>query len=102
MKKRLTFITFLMLFCSTVFGQSHWEMTQQEMDFYQNSQTICISVQIDGVDQKVKNLEIAAFHNNTLRGVGTTVYLEPKDLYYASVKVYGTTPGETINFKPTA
>ena len=99
MKKRLTFITFLMLFCSTVFGQSHWEMTQQEMDFYQNSQTICISVQIDGVDQKVKNLEIAAFHNNTLRGVGTTVYFEPKDIYYASVKVYGTTPGETINFK---
>ena len=99
MKKRLTFITFLMLFCSTVFGQSHWEMTQQEMDFYQNSQTICISVQIDGVDQKVKNLEIAAFHNNTLRGVGTTVYLEPRDLYYALVKVYGTTPGETINFK---
>ena len=99
MKKRLTFITILMLFCSTMFGQSHWEMTEQEIDKYQNSQTICISVLIDGVPQNVENLEIAAFHNNELRGVGVTTLFTPKQTYVATIKVYGTTPDEEISLK---
>ena len=99
MKKRLTFITILMLFCSTMFGQSHWEMTEQEKDKYQNSQTICISVLIDGVPQNVENLEIAAFHNNELRGVGVTTLFTPKQTYVATIKIYGTTPSEEISLK---
>ena len=99
MKKRLTFITLLMLFCSTIFGQSHWEMTQEEIDSYQDAQTLCLSVQINNVDIEEEGLEIAAFHNNTLRGVATTKYFKPKNTYYANIKVYGTTLSETISFR---
>ena len=64
MKKRLTFITFLMLFCSTVFGQGHWGTPKK----YENNMTLKGIIYINGEEQKRCDLEIAAFCGGQLRG----------------------------------
>ena len=95
MKKRLTFITFLMLFCSTVFGQSHWGNVP---DYgYESNMNLYGTVQINGVDQTRADLELAAFCGEELRGV-----TQPKKLgnkYVFLFTIVGKEDYEIIKFK---
>ena len=95
MKKRLTFITFLMLFCSTVFGQSHWGNVP---DYgYESTMNLYGTVQINGVDQTRADLELAAFCGEELRGV-----TQPKklgDKYVFLFTIVGKEDYEIIKFK---
>ena len=95
MKKRLTFITFLMLFCSTVFGQSHWGNVP---DYgYESTMNLYGTVQINGVDQTRADLELAAFCGEELRGV-----TQPKKLgnkYVFLFTIVGKEDYEIIKFK---
>ena len=95
MKKRLTFITFLMLFCSTVFGQSHWGNVP---DYgYESNMNLYGTVQINGVDQTRADLELAAFCGDELRGV-----TQPKklgDKYVFLFTIVGKEDYEIIKFK---
>ena len=70
MKKRLTFITILMLFCSTMFGQyvSHWGPVPTN---FGGSMNLWAKISINGVEQTSTDLEIGAFCGNELRGVTT-------------------------------
>ncbi len=95
MKKRLTFITFLMLFCSTVFGQSYWGNVP---DYgYESTMNLYGTVQINGVDQTRADLELAAFCGDELRGV-----TQPKKLgnkYVFLFTIVGKEDYEIIKFK---
>ena len=95
MKKRLTFITFLMLFCSTVFGQGHWGDVP---DYgYESNMNFYATVQINGVDQTRTDLELAAFCGDELRGV-----VQPKKIgnkYAVVFTIVGREDYEIINFK---
>ena len=96
MKKRLTFITILMLFCSTMFGQSHWTYT----NICTYNMTISASVTVDGVlPINHDGYELAAFHNNTLRGVAVAEYFPPTGKYVFTLTIGGMTDGEEIRFK---
>ncbi|MBQ8760888.1 MAG: T9SS type A sorting domain-containing protein [Bacteroidales bacterium] len=71
MKKRLTFITLLVLFCSTVFSQSYyWEPVVPNVN---TTMTITASVQFDGIDQYDSKLELGVFCGDQCRA---TAFLE--------------------------
>lgn len=96
MKKRLTFITLLMLFCSAMFGQKHWEFTQEHL--YSQTMTVNCKVSING-ELQTEGVEIAAFFNNVLRSEGATLKLHSAGHYYAQVVVHGNNNNEAITFK---
>lgn len=97
MKKRLTFITFLMLFCSTVFGQSHWGTPGK----YENNMSLLGIVHINGVEQKSGDLEIAAFCGDQLRGVTVPfeVDLGNETIFPFVLAIGSNTQHEIIEFK---
>ena len=97
MKKRLTFITFLMLFCSTVFGQSHWGTPGK----YENNMSLLGIVHINGVEQKSGDLEIAAFCGDQLRGVTVPfeVDLGNETIFPFMLTIGSNTQHEIIEFK---
>ena len=98
MKRKLFFITLLMLFCTTMFGQQHWTMSELEISFYQTKMSYYTYARIDGVDVDNNDIQIAAFHDNELRGCAFQIYDE--DLgYLFMIDIYGTTPGDQIYFK---
>ena len=96
MKKRLTFITLLMLFCSAMFGQKHFEFTQEHL--YSQTMTVNCIVSINGKPQ-TEGVEIAAFFNNVMRSEGATLKLHSAGHYYAQVVVHGNNNNEAITFK---
>ena len=98
MKRKLLFVTLLMLFCTTMFGQQHWTMSELEISFYQTKMSYYTYATIDGVDVDNNDIQIAAFHDNELRGCAFQIYDE--DLgYLFMIDIYGTTPGDQIYFK---
>ena len=85
-----------MLFCSTVFGQSHWSFTST----YQHNMTISASVTVDGIlPTEHDGFELAAFHNNSLRGVCVADYFPPTGEYVFTLTIGGIVNGEEIKFK---
>ena len=99
MKRKLFFITLLMLFCTTMFGQQHWTMSELEMSFYQNKISYYTFATIDGVDVDNNDIQIAAFHGNELRGCAFPSYNGYVGKYIFVIDIYGTTPGDQIYFK---
>lgn len=96
MKKSLTVVTLLMLFCSTLFGQKHWTFTQGH--HYPRTMEVNCLVSING-ELQTGDVEIAAFSNNVLRSNGATLIPTPWGDHYAQVTVQGNSNGEAINFK---
>ena len=96
MKKRLTFITILMLFCSTMFGQyvSHWGPVPTNME---NSKEIWAKISIDGVPQESTNIEIGAFCGDELRGA--TKIQKVGDDYVVFLAIWSDKAYDIINFK---
>ena len=93
MKKRLTFITLLMLFCSTMFGQGYWGNVPN----YESTMTLFGTVQINGEDQNRTDLEIAAFCGDELRGVTQPIKYGNK--YVLVFTIGGLESYEIIRFK---
>ena len=92
MKKRLTFITLLMLFCSTMFGQSHWGNpvgTDMSMTMYGN-------IFLNGEKVTRDNVEIGAFCNGELRGYASPV--ADADYMYV-LDIAGRKNNEAIEFR---
>ncbi|MBQ8759848.1 MAG: T9SS type A sorting domain-containing protein [Bacteroidales bacterium] len=73
MKKRLTFITFLMLLCSVSFGQNNY-YTPVSVDptVYNQSMTIATTVSFEGVEEYRDNLELGVFCNGVCRATTMT------------------------------
>ena len=99
MKRKLLFITLLMLFCTTMFGQQHWTMSNSDIVDYPLNTTVTCSVTIEGqVPENITDLEIGAFHNNVLRGVAKPVS-NGFGGYIVYLTVYSGSEGEIISFK---
>lgn len=97
MKRKLLFITLLMLFCSAVFGQQHWTMNNQ--GDYTIPMSVYANVSINGVPIKGANYEMAAFHGEELRGVAIPEYDSLLEQYIVTLTVYGKNNGDEISFK---
>ena len=99
MKRKLLFITLLMLFCTTMFGQQHWTMSNSDIVDYPLNTTVTCSVTIEGqIPENITDLEIGAFHNNVLRGVAKPVS-NGFGGYIVYLTVYSGSEGEIISFK---
>ena len=102
MKRKLLFITLLMLFCSTMFGQQHWQMTEADIVNYNLTMTVYADVTFNTDplgDLDETKYEIAAFHNGVLRGVATPTYSEKLKRYTFRLIVHSKEIGQTISFK---
>ena len=96
MKRKLFFITLLMLFCSSMFGQQHWTMADN-LD-YSNTKLIIADIKIEGeTPANMEDLEVAAFSNGVLRGVAKPAKVFNK--YILRLTVHTNFNGEQINFK---
>ena len=99
MKRKLSFLTLLLIFCSTMFGQSHWTVNENT---YNASMTVLSYVEIYGEpqnDASDASLEIAAFCGDEVRGVANLKYNQFYDAYAVLMLIYGDTPNELITFK---
>ena len=96
MKKRLTFITILMLFCSTMFGQyvSHWGPVPTN---FGGSMNLWAKISINGVEQTSTDLEIGAFCGNELRGA--TKLQKAGNDYIVYLTIGGNKAYDKINFR---
>ena len=95
MKRKLSFLTLLLIFCSTMFGQ-HWTVNENT---YNASMNVLAYVEIYGEPQTDVNLEMAAFCGNEVRGVANLKYNQFNDDYVVLMTIYGDTPNEIITFK---
>ena len=99
MKRKLSFLMLLLIFCSTMFGQSHWTVNENT---YNASMTVLSYVEIYGEpqnDASDASLEIAAFCGDEVRGVANLKYNQFYDAYAVLMLIYGDTPNELITFK---
>ena len=99
MKRKLSFLTLLLIFCSTMFGQSHWTVNENT---YNSTMNVTTYAEIYGELQNgasTASLEIAAFCGNEVRGVANIEY-DPINLDYSAwMTIHGDTPNEIITFK---
>ena len=99
MKKKTFILTLMMMLCSIAFGQ-HWTMEDNVQ--YNGNMSIISVVQIDGTEQTNADIELAAFHNGTLRGVVKPFEaIDPNGQarFVFQLTIHGTTDGEKLNFK---
>ncbi len=98
MKKRLTFITFLMLFCLTVFGQQFAAPKGYELNM-----TVIGTISINGEEQTRDNIEIAAYCGDELRGSTKPfeVNLGNSSIFPFILTIGSNVNAETITFKLT-
>ena len=98
MNRRLFFITLLMLFCSTVFGQEpYYEVTNVNAGDYTDNMPLIAKVSFDGAVQLSDQLEVGVFCGDQLRASLFTNYKLGND-YYVFNAVWGKT-GEVFTFK---
>ncbi len=94
MKKRLTFITLLMLLCSVSFGQN-WEVLDYN---YSNTMELIATVTVQS--EAVESIEVAAFdEDGNVRGVAFNTYDEDFDKYILNMTIHGTYDYELLSFK---
>ena len=96
MKRKLFFITFLMLLCSTIFGQITPKYNYVEDGTYQHSMILTAVIEFDGVEQINPNLELGVFSGNELRGGAFVEEIDGR--YYARPVIYGQS-GQFFTFK---
>ena len=72
MKKRITFITFLMLLCSVSFGENYYTPVPVDPTVYNQSMTIATTVSFEGTVENRDNLELGVFCNGICRATTMT------------------------------
>ena len=97
MRKKLSLLTFLTMFCSFVFGQSP-DWGDFSVYTYQNYMTVLASVEIDGDEQSDPTLEIAPFCGNDRRGPVRKTVKALNGKYLAELSIYGN-ENDPITFK---
>ena len=97
MKRKLTILTFLTMFCSFVFGQSP-DWGEFSVNTYPNYMTVLASIEIDGDVQSNPTLEVAPFCGNERRGPVRKTIAAPNGKYIAELNVYGN-ENDIITFK---
>ena len=94
MRKNLSLLTFLMMFCSFVFGQNlHWNTNEY---LYNGSMTMTAVIQIDDTELESTSYEVAAFCNDELRG--NAMLVNQFNRYYVYLTIYGQ-GGNNLTFK---
>lgn len=94
MKKKLTIIALLILFCSTTFGQSSYWGTVPN---FESTMTLYGTIQINGENATSTDLDIAAFCGDELRG--TTKPIKYGNQYIVIFTIGGEEVYEKIGFK---
>ena len=97
MRKKLSLLTFLTMFCSFVFGQSP-DWGDFSVNTYPNYMTVLASIEIDGDVQSDPTLEIAPFCGNDRRGPVRKTIMAPNGKYLAELSIYGN-ENDPITFK---
>ncbi len=88
MNRKLFLVTFLMLLCSTMFGQNyHWTVNSDNGNYASNF-TIDAVIQLDGELQKRSNLELGVFSGETCYATAMTENFGTGK-YIAELVVYG-------------
>ena len=72
MKKRITFITFLMLLCSVSFGENYYTPVPVDPTVYNQSMTIATTVSFEKTVENRDNLELGVFCNGVCRATTMT------------------------------
>ena len=96
MKRKLFFVTFLMLLCSLGFGQAYHFPEVVNNGEYENNMNITTVISFDGEEQSNANLELGIFCGNEIRGRVFTQNIAGRQ--YARTSVFGKT-GEAFSFK---
>lgn len=98
MKRKLSILTLLVFFCSTMFGQSsHWG----DVPNYENTMTLYASIQINGEPITHDDYQVAAFCGDVLRGVEkpSIIPIPNSTAYYMVMSIGGVQSGEKIQLK---
>ena len=96
MKKILIFVI-LAFSCGIAFAyENHWQVV--DISQFEDYMSLRCIVQIDGEEQFVNSLELAAFCGDECRGAKFAAYFPPTQRYIFQMAVYGN-PGETMTFR---
>lgn len=95
MKIKTFILTFLLMSCPFLFGQSPW--TDPNIGG-QDSMTISATIDLDGNIQ-TEAYEVAVFHNKTLLEVGEIILAPNGTLYHVDLNVVGDNSMKNIYFK---
>ena len=96
MKTRTFILTFLMMVCSSVFGQNHWNFNPYD---YPENYGIVTTVKIDGTEQQaVGTIEVGAFCGDVVRGSAKIEKHNVIGNFIARLQVYGA-ENDVITFK---
>ena len=96
MRKKISLLTFLMMFCSLIFGQNHWTPVSTGTDG--STMTITSLIYLDEVAITKENVEIAAFNGEIVRGTSKTQYILPVNAYMVFFTIKGN-DGDQLTFK---
>ena len=99
MNRKLFFTAFLMLLCSTMFGQ--WNWTAPAPNEFEHSMNVGAIIKINGVSDARENLELAAFCDGAVRGTTKTqkTTINNEEVAFAFITIYGNHDYEDIKFK---
>ncbi len=99
MKKRLFFITCLMMLCSLTFGQdSHWTVNAN----YEYNMNAFITFKVYGEKQMRTDMELAAFHDGKVCGVdteGQIININGEDHIVYYITIQGNKASNVFNFR---
>jgi hypothetical protein len=93
--RNLFLIMLLAIFGVARADGEHWTWNPYQ---YSDNATFVAVIDIDGVEQRSDQLEIAAFHDDECRGSIICVYVPQKDRYFAYLTVNGTN-GMEMDFR---
>ena len=88
---KIRFRNILLVFLLSIFSVAHADGEHWSWNPYQYSDnaTFMAVIDIDGVEQRSDQLEVAAFYDGECRGSIICVYVPPKDRYFAYLTVNG-------------
>lgn len=96
MRKKISLLTILAMFCLMVFGQNAYEGNYWKPNIGESSMngTVTSVLSLDGVELTGENYEVGVFCGDNLKGSARLDYYAKKDRYYASIMIY---TDQTIN-----
>ncbi len=95
MRKKLSLLTFLMMFCSFVFGQNHWT---PNAGVGESPMNLPSQIFINGDPLESTGFEVGAFCGDEVRGSAMVKYYAFTGSYLSIQNIYGKA-GELITFK---